>query len=188
MAERVRSARRNAGVVVVAAVFLVLAWMAWSASRELKHDNRQLARQVSAQETIAAARDQQLRDLAAQVRRLGGTPVVVPPPGPAGQPGATGPSGSPGQRGGAGARGPAGPAGSTGPSGAPGASGQPGQDGAQGPQGEPGAPGPRGEQGPKGEQGEPGPACADGYHPEQVTVLTSDGPKPATICAKDGDG
>lgn len=52
----------------------------------------------------------------------------------------------------------------------------------RGPRGEPGAdstvPGPR---------GPPGPTCPDGYHREDVTVLTDEGPRQARVCVQDDE-
>ncbi len=65
-----------------------------------------------------------------QVRRMGGTPQVIPDrPGP---PGSRGPRGLPGPRG------PQGPPGPPGPPGSPGPSGPPGPQGSPGPKGDPG--------------------------------------------------
>lgn len=118
------------------------------------------------------------RQLADQVRSLGGTPVVQPVAGPAGVPGAAGatgatgasgvqgPQGVPGQKGDTGAPGPTGPAGvqgAAGQDGTDGTNGQAGATGVAGPQGPQGEAGPAGPQGPQGEQGPPGPTCPDGY-------------------------
>ncbi|MFG3349487.1 collagen-like protein [Streptomyces sp. NPDC048018] len=112
-----------------------------------------------------AARDQ----LAAQVERLGGTPVAGPP-GSRGEPGRSiegppGPEGSPGPTGPAGIPGPSGP---PGPSGSPGVAGTDGV-GASGPAGPPGPSGPSGaagrdgRDGVDGRDGANGQACPDGY-------------------------
>lgn len=98
--------------------------------------------------------------LARQVRRLGGTPVVDPSDLPAGEPGPAGATGPAGPRGEQGARGPRGPAG------APGASGE---DGAPGATGEPGPAGPQGPAGPAGAQGERGPEGPAGQDPWPFT-------------------
>ncbi|GAA2673942.1 hypothetical protein GCM10010400_40120 [Streptomyces aculeolatus] len=145
--------------------------------------------------------------LAAQVERLGGTPVAGDPgkagergePGAAGTdgaagskgdkgaPGEKGEPGADGKRGGAGPDGPAGQPGEPGEDGAPGAAGANGTDGAagptgaQGPQGEKGDPGAQGAQGPRGEQGLPGPACPTGYS-LQAPAWDPD----ALVCRRDG--
>ncbi|GHA01638.1 collagen-like protein [Streptomyces echinoruber] len=128
-------------------------------------------------ETANKARDA----LAAQVERLGASPVAGPPGsrgepgksivGPSGPPGPPGPSGSPGQNGKDGQDGKDGRNGKDGSPGAPGVSvtGVPGAAGPSGPPGPPGPPGPQGpagpqgEQGPQGERGPAGPSCPDGY-------------------------
>lgn len=84
-----------------------------------------------------------------------------------------------------GAPGPSGPSGEEGAPGPQGEAGAAGTPGSSGPQGEPGPQGPQGEagpQGPQGEQGPPGPVCPDGYHAEQETVLTMNGPRDTYIC------
>lgn len=125
------------------------------------------------------ARDQ----LAAQVQRLGASPIagppgtrdepgegVVGPSGPPGPAGATGPAGAPGPTGPVGVSGSPGPAGvgetgSPGPSGAPGSPGVDGQTvtGPPGPQGEPGPAGADGRNGADGANGVDGQTCPDGY-------------------------
>lgn len=101
--------------------------------------------------------------LAAQVRRLGGNPVVtpsqLPQPGPAGAKGDTGATGPQGPQGPQGPAGDAGKNGRDGKNGDPGQDGQPGPAGPAGPKGDTGAQGPagpQGDQGPKGDTGEPG--------------------------------
>jgi hypothetical protein len=170
MGEHLRRVRRNAGVVLLSVVFVVLAAFTWSAVGDLKRDNRILADQV---------------------RDLGGVPKAGPT-GERGEQGATGPPGAPGAPGqpGATVTGPAGPQGRTGPSGSPGDSvtGPPGAPGPAGPQGEPGPQGAAGEQGPQGEQGSPGPACPTGFHIEERTVVTDGGPESAAVCVRDQEG
>lgn len=95
------------------------------------------------------------------------------PSGPQGPAGASGPPGPPGERGPEGRTGQGGNAGSPGPAGTSGAEGPPGP---AGPQGEPGATGP---------QGEPGPACPEGWHREEVTVVSSTGPRDVLVCVRD---
>ncbi|MDB5911098.1 MAG: hypothetical protein JWP34_5215 [Massilia sp.] len=162
MVERARSVRRYGWVVAWSLLFVGLAWWVHVGFDDQRHaaerDRTSLARQ-------AAVRDQQIRDLAAQVRRMGGTPVVTPPPGPAGSPGAPGQpgaagspgaSGSPGRSGASGAQGSPGP---VGPSGAAGAAGAPGQSvtGPAGPAGPSGPPGKDGADGKPGADGKDGP-------------------------------
>lgn len=189
MAERARSLRRSAALVTVVGTFLALAWLVWSDVRDLQ------ARERAAMDQ-AAVQTQQVRDLASQVRRLGGVPVVTPQPGAPGSPGSPGQQGQPGVTGpsgppGASVTGPAGPKGDQGkegPQGASGTIGATGPPGPPGPQGEPGPAGQKGdagEQGPKGDQGSPGPTCPDGYHLVDATVLTSGGPQDSVICAKE---
>lgn len=148
-------------------------------------------------ETNAAAVDA----LAAQVERLGGTPVVDPSdlpepepgaPGATGETGATGATGLPGQtvRGPAGARGPVGTTGAAGADGAPGAT-VVGQDGVQGPVGPAGPIGPVGPEGPAGPvgpegprgadgatgpAGQPGVTCPQGYDLAERTIITAENP------------
>lgn len=152
-----------------------------------------------------AALDQAALDrhaLAEQVRDLGGKPVVTPPPpeqGPRGERGLPG-------------IGIEGPRGETGPRGRPPSSGEllaaatralranpppPGEDGRDGrngidgedgEDGTDGADGRDGVDGEQGPQGEPGPSCPDGWHTEQVTVLTPEGPRETTTCVEDEEG
>lgn len=171
MAERVGSVRRNLGVIVVVVAFLVLATWAWSAVRELQHDNRVLAQQVE---------------------RLGGVPLKSPKPGPPGEPGAPGRPGASGAPGAPGAPGRSvtGPPGRDGKPGADGEDGAPGSPGpaVTGPSGAPGAKGAKGdpgERGPSGPPGSPGPACPSGYHVETVPVVTAGGPRDAATCVRD---
>lgn len=149
------------------------------------------------------ARDQ----LAAQVERLGASPVAGPPGtrgeageegrGPTGRPGPSGPPGD------SGPVGPTGPTGRTGPpgndgddiTGSPGPAGTDGQSvtGPAGPQGEPGPAGPpgadgkdgtdgaTGETGPRGPAGPPGPACPDGY-----SLQPPPGDPDGLMCRRDG--
>jgi hypothetical protein len=136
---------------------------------------------LSVQQQQAATAAQQL---AQQVRGLGATPVVQPPPGApgqqgaqgiAGQPGVTGQVGIPGSPGTNGAsgekgdKGDPGSPGSTGPSGPPGIAGEPGANGLNGSDGDPGA------AGAQGEKGDPGASGADGQPPAGWTATYSDG-------------
>ncbi|GAA0637157.1 hypothetical protein GCM10009535_11830 [Streptomyces thermocarboxydovorans] len=144
----------------------------------------------------------QARDaLAAQVQRLGESPVAGPPgsrgepgqsvrgpkgdpgdpgePGDSGEPGSPGPSGSPGQPGQAGEDGEPGqpgPPGAPGSDGEPGANGEAGEPGPQGPQGDPG---PAGPQGPAGERGPAGPPPSGWTFEYRGTTYE---------CTPDGDG
>jgi hypothetical protein len=135
-----------------------------------------------------------------------GDPGIQGPIGPQGVPGPPGPVGPRGAMGlpgrtppcillpGAcqGAQGAAGAAGKPGAAGAKGDQGLKGDTGAQGdtgPKGDTGEAGPKGDKGDPGDpgqpgpQGEPGPTCPQGTTQQTVTVLTSDGPKDAVICA-----
>jgi hypothetical protein len=148
--------------------------------------------------------DQAERDrdaLAAQVVRLGGTPVAGEPgrdgergpqgePGRDGKDGVDGRDGTDGQDGTPGVDGTPGPSGSVGPSGAPGARGGAGPKGETGDAGPPGPVGPEGPQGPPGERGEKGDTgepgqnvmCAEGSEPTEVIIA----PYPGTyiVCRK----
>jgi hypothetical protein len=121
------------------------------------------------------------QQLAAQVRGLGATPVVSPPParaeqGPAGQAGAAGVVGQKGDRGDKGDKGDSGQPGKPGASGVPGVPGQPGQDGADGTDGALGQP---------GEKGDPGQNGTDGQPPAGWTATYSDGS--TETCARAAD-
>lgn len=164
----IRSSVVAVGVVAIAMLAL---WVAVTMSG-LSADNTTLQKRAAAQDQQATIRDQQVRDLAAQVRRYGGTPVVAPPPpaaagspGVAGQPGASGASGRPGVSGSPGASGTQGRAGVVGPSGA---AGPPGQSvtGPTGPTGPTGASGPAGKDGTDGKAGADG---KDGSPPSSWT-------------------
>lgn len=144
-----------------------------------------------------AARDRDA--LAAQVTRMGGTPVAGEPgkdgeQGPQGVPGRDGEDGSDGEDGTPGHQGSPGPSGSPGtdgtrgPAGAPGAKGDAGEPGAQGPvgpSGPAGPTGPAGEKGEKGDAGEPGDnvTCPEGSHPEEVAIVPYSGTY--IVCKKD---
>lgn len=178
VAEHARSVRRYLPAAVLVVLFLALAWWV-SAELSAQRSTAERDRQTLAQQ--ASVRDQQIRDLAAQVRRMGGTPVVSPP-GPAGIPGAPGQSGAPGAAGGTGRPGVSGSPGPVGASGAPGSAGTPGKDGTTGPKGDTGPPGPQGDPGPTGP---PGPACPTGYKAATVTVVTDSGPQDILTCTKE---
>lgn len=167
MAERARSLRTYLPAIALAALFLALTWKVnhelGSQRRAAEHDRQTRAQeasmhnqQIRALDQKASTRDAQLRALAAQVRRLGGTPVVTPPAaGSPGIPGATGPPGPAGPTGrpGAGTPGPTGPTGGQGPAGPAG-------------QSVTGPPGPAGPAGPAGKDGKDG---ADGSPPTSWT-------------------
>jgi hypothetical protein len=93
-----------------------------------------------------------------------------------GLPGGIGPSGLPGLPGETGVPGPQGEPGLQGAAGAPGPAGADGAAGPAGPQGE------QGPQGATGPQGPPGPTCPEGSSPEEIVVLTDDGPETITAC------
>lgn len=161
MAERARNARRYIWVVVLAVLFLGLTWYI-NARLETQRSTAEHDRVTLAQQ--ASVRDQQIRDLAAQVRRMGGTPVVSPPPGPAGSPGQPGASGSQGRPGVAGKSGQpgasvTGPPGKTGPTGAS----------VTGPPGPVGPAGSAGKDGKDGADGKPGSDGKDGSPPSSWT-------------------
>ncbi|MFI6249064.1 collagen-like protein [Streptomyces sp. NPDC051016] len=136
-------------------------------------------------ETANGARDA----LAAQVERLGASPVAGPPGsrgepgrsvvGPSGPPGPSGPSGAPGRT----AVGATGAPGPSGASGAPGAT-VVGATGAPGPSGPPGPAGPAGQDGKDGtdgKDGRDGQTCPDGY-----SLQTPADDPDALVCRKDG--
>lgn len=162
-AEQARDERSHrllylAGAMIVVGLF-GLALFAWISIHRLEGAVTAAegdAHSATSSASDAASRAQQLYD---QVKRLGGTPVVQPPPpvavgpaGPAGQTGATGPTGPTGAAGQSppclltpqqcqgtdgkpgtdGTPGPAGPAGPAGKDGQPGADGKPGADGTPG--------------------------------------------------------
>lgn len=157
MREGVRSVRKYGWVIAWSVLFVGLGlWV--NAGQDAQRSAQQRDRVTLAQQ--ASVRDQQIRDLAAQVRRLGGTPVVTPPPpGPAGSPGAAGQPGVPGavgRSGTAGSPGPIGPSGGRGPVGVPG----------QSVTGPPGPAGPAGKDGADGKDGKDG---KDGSPPSSWT-------------------
>lgn len=125
--------------------------------------------------------------LCQQVRQLGGQCVVDPaslrgdtgPAGPQGVPGIPGRDGDDGVDGAPGSTGPIGPAGPAGDQ------GPEGDQGETGPAGTVGPPGPPGPAGPAGEAGPAGPECPTGYHPQDVTVMTGEGPQVIAACVAD---
>jgi hypothetical protein len=150
-----------AGTLVVVGVLSFAVW-SWLSIHGLRGDVAAAtghADRATSSAQAAAGRAQQLYD---QVIKLGGKPVVQPPPppppvsaGPAGATGATGATGAPGQsppclltagqcQGADGAPGKDGPAGKDGAAGATGQDGAPGKDGAAGQDGAPGKDGPPG--------------------------------------------
>jgi hypothetical protein len=128
--------------------------------------------------------------LAAQVERLGASPVAGPP-GSRGEPGngVEGPRGERGPTGLPGPTGPPGPTGALGPSGPPGTdgtNGSPGPSGSPGPPGE-GTVGPQGPAGPQGEQGPPGTAGRDGQTcPDGYTFQPPADDPDALVCRRSG--
>lgn len=142
---------------------------------------------AAANRQVASQNARAVRQLVAQVRRLGGDPVVKPSDMPAGPTGATGATGLQGETGPAGAQGPSGPPGPRGNQGPPGpvgdtgntgATGAKGDTGQQGPAGPQGPPGPKGDQGPKGDTGPAG-------YPDSFTYTDVTG---ATYYCTDPDG
>lgn len=207
MVEHVRRIRRNAGVVALSVVFIVLAVFVVSAVNDLKRDNQALR-----QDSQSLRRDGLA--LADQVRGLGATPVVTPQPGATGATGATGKRGvGPTQAQVAAAvseylRAHPPPRGraptmaelltavtgylqehppAAGPSGAAGQDGTNGRDGVDGKDGPP----------PTAEQIRAAVeeylaahplACPNGYHLEETTVVTATGPQPAAVCIRNQEG
>jgi hypothetical protein len=171
------------GLAVLAVLGLVALGLSTIAAQSSRIDRQS--------DEVAQSR-QDMKVLADQVRSLGGTPAVTPPP-PSGPPGERGEPGRPGQS----VQGPPGPPGPSGRS----VTGPPGVVGSPGPAGPSGAsvqgpPGPQGEpgesiQGPPGEDGadgEPGPACPSSYHVEERTVPTMEGPERVAMCVRDQEG
>ncbi|KOG21819.1 collagen triple helix repeat protein Precursor [Streptomyces viridochromogenes] len=155
----------------------------------------QLAHEADLRGMAVSTLASDVRELRAQVRAEGETPVApdptqavedlperaevpVPIPGPPGPAGSPGPSGTPGRDGLDGSPGASGEPGSPGVDGATGPAGPQGEQGVQGPQGEPG---PQGEQGPRGEQGPPGQSCPEGYSWQAPA-----GDPDALVCRRDG--
>lgn len=128
-------------------------------------DRQQLHDQLVTQQHAA-------EQLAKQVRRMGGTPVVTPSPAvsgdAAGAVGPIGPSGPPGPRGIAGRPGKNGTTGASGAAGAPGPAGSSGVSGAKG---DTGATGAKGDTGAVGATGPQGPAGADGAPGTSITSV-----------------
>lgn len=123
-------------------------------------------------------------DLAAQVRDLGGTPVIEPSELPTPAPGAPGPQGIRGDTGPAGATGATGPRGLRGLMGLPGPAGPVGATGPQGPKGDTG---PAGADGQNGTDGAPGPTGPAGY-PDSFTITLHNGDGGVLTCTDpDGD-
>jgi len=172
-AEQARDERSHrllylAGAMIVVGLLGLAVW-AWLSIHSLQDHVAAAegdAHSATSSAQDAAGRAQQLYD---QVKQLGGTPVVQPPPpvavGPAG---ATGATGATGQRGEPGQSppclltasqcvGPAGPGGPAGPE------GKAGQTGATGPGGPAGPAGPEGKLGPEGPEGQPGTSVTRQY-------------------------
>ena len=176
--------RRGDFFTVTGAILLgaVLAWIVLSV-QGLRNDLQ----------TANAARDA----LAAQVERLGHTPVAGPPgsrgepgesvvgprgpKGDPGEPGPVGPSGSPGKKGSDGKDGSNGEPGTAGSPGAVGPTGPAGPAGPAGPQGETGPAGPQGPAGKDGTDGKDGQTCPDGYSLQAPSYDPY-----ALVCRKDG--
>lgn len=163
-----RGRRRLVWLTALALAAIVIAYLTGLNQYRRTKDEQQRADQA------ATAVDQ----LCQQVRQLGGTCAVDPDafrgePGPEGPPGPQGPPGLPGLDG------------VDGQDGADGAEGPPGPQGPVGPEGPAGPPGPAGPQGPSGEAGPAGPSCPDGMHAEDLTVVTSDGPRQIRACVAD---
>jgi hypothetical protein len=181
-------------VIVALCGAVIIIWARINAA-DSRVDAEVEARQSAAEEanqrghavdTLAA----DVRALRAQVQAAGQSPVapdpasavlnlpariVVPIPGPRGEPGLPGVPGTPGSPGASGAPGVAGQ---------DGAAGRDGVDGKPGADGKDGAPGQPGE---KGDPGAPGPACPTGYSqqpalddPDALVCRRDDAPPPST--------
>lgn len=193
----------GAGLVVLV-LWLVLTVMTTAShldqsDRQLQKMSGQLGQANARQHALVQAARHNAKAaaaLAAQVRRLGGRPVVKPsalpspvagPKGDAGIPGAPGSVGPQGEPGAVGPRGPRGATGARGPAGVDGQPGQPGPTGPRGDEGPAGPPGPQGErgepgpQGERGEQGPPGPTCPAGYSAQTRTIHTDEQPAGETV-------
>jgi type II secretory pathway pseudopilin PulG len=132
-----------------------------------------LSNQVVDLKTESANNATAARALARQVRNLGGTPVVTPPPaGQTGPAGGVGPQGPPGPQG---PEGLMGPQGQTGPHGARGSTGPVGSTGPAGPEGAVGPQGPQGDTGPQGPAGTDGTNGTDGRNAPTITAVAFSG-------------
>ncbi|MEU1787135.1 collagen-like protein [Streptomyces sparsogenes] len=142
----------------------------------LATDVRQLRAQVKAEGKTPVAPDptQAVEDLPARAE------VPVPIPGPKGD------KGDPGKAGRNGSDGKTGKPGQDGSAGTPGKDGAPGADGQTGPVGPQGEPGPPGPEGPQGEKGDTGARGEQGPPPSGWTYTD---PQGVTYeCTPDGDG
>lgn len=218
VAHQVRDQRRRTGqTLLMLGVFLAALLVAvWHENHRADHSDATAASALAAVKsanTVATANAEAVKELADQVKALGGQPVVepsdlpTPEPGPAGangaagSPGSTGPQGPPGPVGPTGQaikgeRGPRGFTGGDGPTGTPGATvkgdtGATGPEGPAGPQGPPGKDGKDGADGHDstvpGPQGDPGPACQPGWHVATRTVVSVEAPlgEPVQVCVQD---
>jgi hypothetical protein len=169
-------ALRWAWYLVALAALIAVIWLVLSVSYHQRETDQKAARaaRVADQATSAA------NDLAAQVRAMGGQPVVEPSNLP--KPGTAGPAGPQGLPGPPGVQGLPGPQGLRGLMGKPGVAGVPGPAGATGPQGPKGEPGKDGQDGADGAIGPVGPA---GY-PASFT-FTAIGGQEMTCTDPDGD-
>ncbi|WP_258904877.1 collagen-like protein [Actinokineospora sp. UTMC 2448] len=161
-------------VAVAGAMLLTIAFFAardTAARRDSEQD-----RTISQLQQLAHTNAVAARELANQVRDLGGIPVAQPVVGAQGPAGEQGPQGLPGEPG------PTGPPGKDGRDGTPGRDGAPGKDGAPGTDGAPGEPGVAGPQGPAGP---PGPACPEGYEQRESIETGADGATyPGVACVR----
>lgn len=176
-------------VAVIASTVALIGFLFLYADLTSAKSDAHTARKVAV--PLAGAVD----SLRAQVRSLGGIPVIPPAASVVSQ--AVGPQGIPGLPGSVGPAGPAGPAGSRGPRGfigpigpqglpgVNGLNGVNGSDGPRGPKGDQGGVGPSGPAGPSGAPGSDGPACPAGYSPTPDTVGTSTAPHSAVVCEPD---
>lgn len=181
-------ARRSTWVAFVVLLLCILAAVAYYGPR-LASVSSHAQEQDSRISDLIVKADRNANDanaLADQVRRLGGTPIVVPAPAaPAGQPGAAGANGVNGRDGQsppclltpAQCQGAAGQPGTAGTNGANGTNGTDGVDGKTPPcYAEPAqCRGTNGAPGQPGERGAPGPACPDGYEPRPAVITAPDG-------------
>lgn len=164
------------GFFVLVGGFLAVVLLLFHGVSDRLLDAQQNARQ---NHSDAVENAHAVQRLAAQVRRLGGEPVVtpsqLPEPGPAGAKGDTG------------ATGPQGPQGPPGADGKNGRDGKDGQDGAPGPIGPVGPKGDTGTQGPAGPQGDQGPKGDTGSagYPDSFTYTDPTG---FTYLCTDPDG
>lgn len=200
LARRWRSIAMACWLVAVTGIVLVV----WARIDSADHRGDQLAAEADRRGTAVSTLAGDVRQLRAQVKGEGKTPVApdpseavedlpdrtevpVPIPGPRGEKGQPGRAGADGSNGVDGEPGVPGEPGADGQPGAPGEAGRDGEAGPTGPTGPAGPAGPQGEQGPEGargpqgEQGPAGPSCPDGYS-LQPPVDDPD----ALVCRRDG--